>query len=650
MKNILKIILAFTLAFTSISFGQMTSSLEQSSEKNYVPNGGFENGVAGWKAYKNTAGVLPITATGGTPAASISVSTSTPIFGKTSGILTKTAANLQGEGISYAFTVDPKSKGQVLGITGSYQINSGVYSGGSSGVDSDVEVYIYDVDAAQIIQPTGFKLDGGVIGYMNKINASFQTNISSTNYRLIFHIATTSASAYSLKLDDIKINAQFRPQGAVVTAMNSNLAFSSGITTNAVFTYKSRIVGDNIHAMLSWTFTGANTQAANGINLPIGIDANKIPSGNRFPIGQWYLRNAASGAVTVGAVIVGVNAGGNLSASLEGFNPSGNAPYTIAASFELGAEFTYPALGLDSSVQMSDGFDGRVIALSASISGTLSIATSSNVKVPWNTLSNSFDKTSALNLTNGSVTIQSAGVYAISGTLNFASTSAAYEINASLFVNGAQVKINNSAKTGTVAMPHNASYNFRQELKAGDIVEIYVLQTSGAALSLRSNASAPDLTNLNIEKLSGSATIAASEKVRMSYGQTSGQSFSSGVNTVIIHNIKEWDTHGIYNSATGEITFPKAGFGKLTISVLPSATGVASTMFFSIYKDNVEIRQIGRLEINTSSARNYAPTVQTIEVDGITGTKYKVGFFQNTGGALSLLPSNVYNFIQFEME
>ncbi len=160
---------------------------------NYIKNGHGEISSTGWAAYADAAGTTPVDCTGGSPSETLTQTTSTPLIGAGSLLLTKGATNRQGDGASYACTIDSAYKS--LPITISMLTNStGSYA------SNDVKIYVYDVTNATIITPNAVNITSGLYQYQSYFTAS-----TSTSYRLCVHTATTNASAYTLYMDSVYI-------------------------------------------------------------------------------------------------------------------------------------------------------------------------------------------------------------------------------------------------------------------------------------------------------------------------------------------------------------------------------------------------------------------------------------------------------------
>lgn len=89
---------------------------------NYITNPGADSNISGATAYADAAGTSPIDGVGGSPTVTITRTTSSPLRGAASYLLTKDAANRQGQGVSYDFTIDSAQKGRSLSVLFDYII------------------------------------------------------------------------------------------------------------------------------------------------------------------------------------------------------------------------------------------------------------------------------------------------------------------------------------------------------------------------------------------------------------------------------------------------------------------------------------------------------------------------------------------------
>lgn len=207
----------------------------EASSDEIIVNGKFETSIDGWVTYADAAGTTPVNGTGGTPTVTFTRTTSSPLFNTASGLITKDASNRQGEGVSYDFTLPLglTSRSNTLEI---FSSTAGTYSTG------DLKVYIYDITNATLITPSITDISSG----SDRFRAAW-TSTASTSYRICIHVSTTSASAYSCKIDNISIAATIEPVDTVGTVQITSAA--GNISTSFTKTAD--------HKFLRFTFSGA---------------------------------------------------------------------------------------------------------------------------------------------------------------------------------------------------------------------------------------------------------------------------------------------------------------------------------------------------------------------------------------------------------
>lgn len=150
----------------------------------------------------------PTTGTGGVVAGvTFTRNTTTPLVGVASGDLGKDAVNRQGQGVSTDFFIDAADQGNLNQISFVYQGSSAMVLGSSS----DVQVFLYDVTNAALIPVTPLHTIAGPVSTAKTFTGVFTAAVNSVSYRLIFHIATTNASAWDLLLDTVTVNNEITP-------------------------------------------------------------------------------------------------------------------------------------------------------------------------------------------------------------------------------------------------------------------------------------------------------------------------------------------------------------------------------------------------------------------------------------------------------
>lgn len=314
-----------------------------------------------------TRPLRPLDATGGTATTTITRSTTNPLRGTASGLITKTGAILAGEGVSTSLTVANADKGATAEISFEYSPSTGTYVGGTDSTLGDLNVYIYDVTNAQIIQPITFKIAGSATGTAYKYNGSFQFNSTSTSYRLAIHLSSASASAFTMQLDTVSVSpGQTAVMGLVGTEWQEYSLQITGATTNPTIGTASinkalwkREGGDVlIRYDLYQTVGGTDGLGDYLFSLPPGlvIDSSRIPVGSIAQAGYVEILGGGSdralGYVFVSdttkfKLVVSQQSTGSNAAVSSSFYQLSVAPY------ELTVTARFPIVGWQSNLELS---------------------------------------------------------------------------------------------------------------------------------------------------------------------------------------------------------------------------------------------------------------------------------------------------------
>jgi hypothetical protein len=233
----------------------------------------LETSVGNWLAFADVAASTPVDLTGGSPNVTCTRGTSDPLDTGGYLLITKGAANRQGEGCSVVFNVQPAYQGTSATVTFPLSVVSGSLVGG------DIRLFAYNVTKSAMIAMDG---DYSVMG--TNVVATFPlTSRDSTpvnhQYRLGVYFASTATTAVTLKADNISIS----PAQAVFGMAGSNkksIACTGSWVSNTTYSCFERQVGDTIEFSGIVTTSGAPTSAALTVNLPAGrvIDTGKMPS------------------------------------------------------------------------------------------------------------------------------------------------------------------------------------------------------------------------------------------------------------------------------------------------------------------------------------------------------------------------------------
>lgn len=588
---------------------------------NYVTAYNAESSITGWARYQNTAQANPVTGSGGSPSSSVTFaqSTSSPLRGTASFLLTKDAQNRQGEGVSYDFAIDAADKAQMLSIKLDLAASSGLVLG------ADVAVWIYDKDAGQLIQPAPY-----LISDPAKFQAAFQTSASSTNYRLIFQIATTNTAAWTLKLDNIQVGPQNVARGCPVSdwvAFTPTLNTNTAVASNIAFW---RRVGDSIEVMGSVLYNAGGPNQTWNTYLPPGLTVNEskmqLTSLTYDDVGG--ASYTQGGAATFSNAYVNYTAGNTNFVSLIRQDSSGARLNNniLVANDSVNYSYKLPITGWSSNVVFSQDGDTRVCAMKAN-GATGTINSSANL-AKYTTVEN--DTHGAYSPSTGIYTCQSAGWYAVAAQLAWTGTmGVGYAYNTLLYKNGSQYCYATHKSWASTTDNIYPSLTTLVYCNAGDQLSIYSQAQGGNGTYITGACI------LSINRLTGAAAVSAAESVNCRYTTAAGQSIGTGVTADIIFGTKDYDSHGAFNPATGVFTAPSPGKYRLTTETTVVAGSATGGAYYAFGTKNGSIHsQLGNARQVTSGAVlavGGSATVNMLQGDQL---KVQLSNSTSTGGTL----------------
>lgn len=586
MKKASLLIISFWSVFMLTGALFVPDKAELGVQKNYIFNGGIERGTVGFATYKDAAGALPVDGTGGSPThITISASTTSPLRDSRSlNIVNSGSTSAQGEGASYDFSVDSSDQASVINVSFDYSLVSGTFIAGSiSGstiTDSDIEMFVYDVTNAAVIQPSGYILTCGAVVGTKCTNPSvqFQSASNSTSYRLIFHVPTTHTVAWTMKIDNIVATRQVKQYGSPITDWASSPAVtpSAGFGTTTASVIKTRRNGDSLEAFGSFT-AGTSAASTASLSIPFAIDTTKIQTGSAVQkVGFWTQvtntgQSLTTATITGDLFFDGSDTGNIYFATQVGtkvytkFNVSASIVSTTPVTFYL----TVPVTGWSSNVQMSDSADTRVVSLTANKSAG---SVTANTTIPtWTNVTK--DTHGAFNATTGVFTCPVAGDYQVNFTAYTTTGSPVGQIrkNGTLVVTGVTGAVVNS---GTVS-------GLVSNCNSGETISVSV----DSSLTLTTSTVQ---TTLAIYRLSGPASIAASETVSASYFVSAN--FAASTTVPINFDTKEFDTHNAVTTSPTAWKFTAPISGKYSIQ---GACSASAAQFAVLYKSGSAYKHIG---------------------------------------------------------
>jgi hypothetical protein len=531
--------------------------------------------TTGWTTYKDAAASSPVDGTAGSPTVTYAISTDSTLRGTSNFLFTHAASNQQGEGFSYDFTIDAADKAKMLTIKFDYNVSSGTFA------DGGLTLWIYDVANAVLIQPAGYSLNN-VVGNQSWA-ATFQTASNSTSYRLIAHVATATATAYTMRFDNWSVGPQSTSYGAAIsdwvsyTPTVSNLGSGSGSITG-----KYRRVGDSAQFQLKF---GKDVTAGTGaavvyFSIPSGmtIDRNKTSDASTSQCVGTALTYSIETASQQGTAAVMLRVGDTTQVCItDTGGVDGYVGTDYRASSSVALQFQVPILGWSSNTIQSSDTDTRVVAFSnsgtpsATITGTLSL-------LKFTTASN-FDTHASYSTSTGLYTTPVSGFYRVVAQAGIlASYASGNNAVIAIYKDGAVTQKGDIIVTGAGGGLNIPIVTTTIYCNAGQTIAPYV-STNATTPTILSDST---LTYFTVERISGPATIQAASIVSARYTDNGGATISSA-NQIIGFNTKDFDTNGVLSGsgATTKVTAPFSTKYRVSFRAT-TATAATATQYWAL--------------------------------------------------------------------
>lgn len=330
--------------------------------------------------------IVPITATGtGSFVAysSFTVSTSSPLRAPRSFLLSKIAINAQGEGVSYDLTIDAADVNKTLYVEFDFDSTSTNYVAG------DIQPFVIDLSTNLVTPLTALTKAFG------KYRASFLTS-SGLNYRFGFHVASTNATVYSVKLDNIIVAELNRSFGPLSTNWNTLAASWVGVTnTNGTQGFKFKRNGDTA-SIVGYFVLGATPTIAAAISvaLPSGmtLDTSKLVQSDNTLVGSARAYDASTGGVYFGLVHY-YGTGSIFHIEFDGFTSVAGTttPFTWVATDSLQIELSIPVAEWSTNMDFAESsrvFGSNSDTSTTSGAGSTSISAGGSLVMSENFTSN----------------------------------------------------------------------------------------------------------------------------------------------------------------------------------------------------------------------------------------------------------------------
>lgn len=562
------------------------------SGKNYIASSDGSS-TTGWATYADAAGTRPVNGTGGSATVTWTSTSSSPLSGLASFLFTKDAANRQGEGVSYDFTIDAADKAKMLGISFDYAIASGTFVGsGVNTTNSDLIVYIYDVTNSALIEPSLIVLDGGPTSGSFKFKSLFQTSSSSVSYRLIIHVATTSTSAYTVKFDNVVVG----PEATSVSG-NTNAAKMVRTTQQTISSASAtKVAFDSVSSANNGFDKGGLFNAGNnrliaqssGLYLVEGsILTGGVASSNSYTI-SIYKNGSSALAKTIDTAATAntntqVHGVLDLVAGdyLELYTTCSDSAYTLEAT----GNATYLTAVKLSDAQSSGA--SQNVALNVAATAATSTANNTETTVLFDTVTS--DTSGSYVPATGIWTAPSSGYYSVEAQLNYDSNATGlryvyvYKNNSTAMITA--YYDTSTATNKTVA----ASRTFY--LAAGDNLRVKARQTSGGSLNVGGNV---DLNWFSISKVAAPSATTASPVVAARYSSVAGtQTIANGATTIINFEVISFDLMAsVTIGSSWKFTAPVAGIYSMSTMVRTDKTTL-SDFLLELFKNGSQVSRSG---------------------------------------------------------
>ena len=208
------------------------------------------------------------------PTTTITRNITTPLSDGGDFLITKDAANRQGEGCSYDFTIYNASISKRLSISFDWKTSANYVSG-------DIGVYIYDVTNSTLIYPNVVNLPAFTSGKAGTPIQIFFNTTTSTSYRLIFHVQSISALAYTCNFDNVQVGPSSVMQTTPTSDWTSYTPTLSGFGTVISQSFFWKQQGDRLLVKGYW-INGTIAASLGIIPIPSGlnIDSTKVTTAN----------------------------------------------------------------------------------------------------------------------------------------------------------------------------------------------------------------------------------------------------------------------------------------------------------------------------------------------------------------------------------
>lgn len=614
---------------------------------NYDLNPNADSATEGYATYADAPGVAPVDGTGGSPNITFAVTTTAGelLRGNTTFEMAKDAVDRQGQGISYDMVFDRRDYVQSNAVYVSFDYGTSVnYASG------DMIVYVYDITNSTLIGIVQNGNDGDILSAndTSTFTGVFYTVAGASQYRLIWHIATTNANAYDLFLDNIVVTPQATTPGAIVTPWESYTLNITAVTSNptkgtvAVDKARWRRVGDSMEIRYDYRQTVGGSAGT-------GIYLFAIPSGYTIDTDNIEVTSGAVQGI-VGAATTVSTTEGILLGSVRAYDSTHlslivgdetSSPNSVSSTFvdladataTYGFEATIPISGWPASAALSTN---EVLFSTLRVVSRLTTAGTHTSTGNWQNVGGTWtDDEDNLNaFSNGTFTAPYNGTFLFVGTVGFATTDVDGQRGARWDGPTTDIEgnfINSSSATGTRIISSGGMY-----LTKGQTAIIQGYQDSGSNLAYLNGTER--VTILGFPDFSIFSVFG--DRINVGARAYNSSTSISGTLATIVWTTEEYDSNGAL--ASGVYTCPYAG--KYQVNTALAVTG-------TFVLNNTTVIEIQKNGTAVSSQVHYiaaAVTNEHVQLSDIincsAGDTIRIQA-SNSGTTPTIVSSNTRNFL-----
>jgi hypothetical protein len=617
-------------------FPSTTATGAGSGEINYILNPDAETDTTGWATYDDGASATPVDGTGGSPATmTLTSQASTVLRGDKSFKLLKSAADGQGEGISYDFTIKEADKNKLLKIELDYKVED---VSGTAYASDDFAVYIYDVTNTTLITPSST----GIAEYDSANDGAGKFLVSwsatdSASYRLIIHQTTTSTGSYALYFDNVIVGPGSIVTGAAVNAWEDspNAWTVTGLTIAGDVAYSAQVsrqrrVGDSIEVVGQIIFSTITT-APTGywvISLPFdeNTDLSKAVSGTEL-IGHGLYTDASSTDYQFSVLWDNGDPTRGRTYLYFEQTASGAPPATVASGDRLYINYTVPIAewaGSGTQYQLNN----NLVAANArfhvvGLTSDQTIGTASETAIAnWDTANYSIQGGGSFDGENYTVPVD--GWYEVNACIRWSGSG----------LTGTDFHIS-VRKNGSIVMSEYLEMNsdfyptqrvhYLAELSKDDVIDISCYQNTGGNVNVRQN---DNETQFSVKRV---ADYSATQPVGFGLADASNAGLIGSYEEYTHSSTYTWNGSGGTSSSVDAYIVKVGNMVTISFPTIGATTGTSSTTLTGdtaipaayrpsrnvrtmcpLYQNGTALSAVGFVQINSSGS------VIIIKTDGAT--------------------------------